>query len=160
MYRDLRDVVVSTAHHIELDDEKHRHPDREPFKGMTHEEILRAVIVGHDQFHGIRDYWELYAGWLDEEWILPMKYEDMRRDPLTSCLRIAAYCMHRMGRSYPLKDLQMMARLMANGIVPQTSPTFRAGRIGDWRKEFTPELTELFEREAGEWIDQLGYRSR
>ena len=40
----------------------------------------------------------------------------------------------------------------------ENSGSFRAGRIGDWKKEFTPELLDIFNKTGGdEWIERLGY---
>ena len=38
------------------------------------------------------------------------------------------------------------------------SGSFRAGRVGDWKEEFTPELLKAFSESGGdEWIERLGY---
>jgi hypothetical protein len=42
-------------------------------------------------------------------------------------------------------------------IDPQRSPTFRSGKAGGWRKQFSPENKQLFKEVAGDLLIQLGY---
>ena len=37
------------------------------------------------------------------------------------------------------------------------SSSYRRGRVGDWRNEFTPEIKDLFKEHAGDWLVKLGY---
>jgi len=160
VYRDLRDVVVSYTYHCEVDDnnKKKLHPNRAPYKALpSHEARLAAAITGIDQFMGIRDFWECYSDWLDIPWALKVKYEDIRMDPIGTCAKIAVHLGAAQGFTYDDKELEMLAECMAGGISPMVSPTFRAGRIGDWRTEFSPELLELFYRETDPWTERMGY---
>ena len=46
---------------------------------------------------------------------------------------------------------------LANSIDPQRSPTFRSGKVGGWRAQFTPEHIQLFKEVAGDLLVRLGY---
>jgi hypothetical protein len=42
-------------------------------------------------------------------------------------------------------------------IDPGRSPTFRAGKMGEWRTHFTPAHKSMFKEVAGELLVKLGY---
>ena len=48
-------------------------------------------------------------------------------------------------------------RAVAGRVFDPTSPTFRRGQTGDWRRHFTAEHRALFDRVAGPLLDELGY---
>src|SRR3972149_1152001 len=79
VYRDLRDVAVSQTHHIESADEVNsRHPNKALYMSLgSFQERLQAVIDGLDHYPGIFERWALFAPWLEQDWILPLRYEEM-----------------------------------------------------------------------------------
>ena len=44
-------------------------------------------------------------------------------------------------------------------INPQRSPTFRQGKSGGWKTQFTPENKELFKEIGGELLIRMGYET-
>jgi hypothetical protein len=100
IYRDFRDVAVSQAHHILAEDEEvFRHPGRAAYEGMDFDEVLEAVIVGTEgpsnfvefmgkpagtgkaRYEGVMERWELYAPWLERDWVHKVRFEDARNFP-------------------------------------------------------------------------------
>jgi hypothetical protein len=51
----------------------------------------------------------------------------------------------------------VMVAKMEQNINPAVSPTFRAGRVGDWKLEFEPQHKADFKRIAGDMLIDLGY---
>ena len=68
---------------------------------------------------------------------------------------------HAVKRGFPLKvigDHRQEAISMLNAsIAPEHSPTFRRGKIGGWREEFSPENISIFKKVAGDLLIHLGY---
>ena len=55
------------------------HPDKELYKALpTHEDVLKAVITGLDDYPGLIERWEQFAGWLDVRWVLKLRFEDIK----------------------------------------------------------------------------------
>ena len=46
---------------------------------------------------------------------------------------------------------------LESSIDPKRSPTFRSGKAGGWRTQFSPENKQLFKDIAGDLLVQLGY---
>lgn len=167
LYRDPRDVAVSQAFHVlSEDDHKMAHPNKELYKAMdSFEEVLRAVIVGVEGFPGVMARWANYATWLDVEWALKLRFEEMKADPHATAMTILRYGLHRASGIFGLEPTiieenleQVASWMVASGNQTDRSPTFRKGAVGDWREHFTPELRALFEQtDRDNWIERLGY---
>ena len=167
VYRDLRDVAVSITYHIENeDDERFKHLGKGIYMARgSHEARLRAVIEGVEGYPGVVDRWALYAPWLDVDWVLPVRFEDMRERPGEVANRVVDYVIKRtMGEDgfMPLVIAEEYKRAIERAIermgTTERSGSFRAGRVGDWRDEFTPELVDAFRDAGGDaWVDRLGY---
>lgn len=167
VYRDLRDVAVSQTYHIESDDDTFRHPDKKLFMELgSHEARLKAVIEGHGRFPGIVERWEMFAPWLDCEWVLPVKFEDLRTDQRGCAEKILAYVIKRTAQYADFtpivygENYENMVQWAADKLQTTThSSTFRKGQIGNWRDEFTPEIRKLFNERNNGWLERLGYRA-
>ena len=174
VYRDLRDVAVSQAHHILNDDPKVKHPDKEAYKQLGgFDEVLAACITGLDvpngnygpvYYPGVIDRWGLYAPWLDEEWVCHVRYADARLHTLETARRIAEYGTLRLAEIHgadisPSKQaFDAVAEAMVEGAAPDKSQNFRRGIVGGWREVFTEQHKDLFKQsdEAG-WLVRLGF---
>ena len=168
VYRDLRDVAVSQTYHIEAEDDKRfRHPDKQLFMDLPdHTARLRAVIEGIDRYPGIIDRWVNYAPWLNVDWVFPVRFEDMRNYPEQTAKRVVNYVIQRTvfntEGAFPVLIGDEFAHAIALSIrnmnTTEYSGSYRAGRVGDWRAEFTPELLDLFDELGGnDWLERLGY---
>jgi hypothetical protein len=163
--RDLRDVVVSQSYHCVADsDAQFAHPDKEHFRAMTHDERITAIIAGDDKFEGIFERWELYAPWLDVDWVYPVKFEDMIAKPVETTAAMLNYVLTRPAKYYgvPLElewEYLMEEAREVVGAIYETdkSPTFRKGTSGQWREEFTQEHIDLFKSLDNGWLIKLGY---
>lgn len=170
IYRDLRDVAVSQAHHImSRDEERHKHPDRVLYYMQgdgTFDDVLTAVIKGLGPYPGVLERWEDYAPWLDSKWALALRFEDVIADLRGTARQIIDYGLkHTIA---PYRDVKLhvdedklegaLDDMVALANCKPLSPTYRSGKAGGWRKAFKPEHVELFkEFDTKGWIEELGY---
>jgi hypothetical protein len=166
VYRDLRDVLVSQAYHVLAEDEEtFKHPDHAMFRQMdTFEDVLMACLTGVGPFSGLFERWELYAPWLWINWVFAVRFEDMIEEPKQTARSFIRYAYDRMSHVHGAR-VQIPDKVMDNATVlmlgamkvKENSLTFRKGKIGEWKKEFTPKVTEEFKRRGGRWLIELGY---
>lgn len=171
--RDLRDVAVSTAHHVISGDKRREHPAKNAFRLLDihggFDLVLTKVIEGMTPFPGIFDRWEYYEPWLRQDWVLKVRFEDALENPQKVAEQILG---HGIMRTFePFKEtvqLQVDQAMFADivkeaGQRPETrqlSPTFRSGKTGEWKQVFKPEHVELFERLGKNWLEDLGYEPK
>ncbi|NIV34405.1 MAG: hypothetical protein GWN58_34580 [Anaerolineae bacterium] len=166
VYRDLRDVAVSQAHHILSDNEKLLHPGRELFEGWAFEDVLRAVIVGHEDYPGIVERWALYEPWLHTDWVLCVRFEDLLAQRAEMAEAIWEYGLQRTvgiwGHTFETKraDYEPVLQAMVDSSQnTAASPTFREGKTGGWRDVFTGAMCDLFRQHDPEGLlEAAGYR--
>jgi hypothetical protein len=167
VYRDLRDVVVSQAHHVlSDDDERLRHPDKNVYRQLPDfEAVLVAVIEGIDQFPGLFDRWEMFAPWLYVPWVHRVRFEDAIRDRTAAVRGVIEY-LYRVTmemNGLPPDGLSEVAmRQLVLAAVQRSrdtsqSVTFRRGKIGGWRDAFTPRVGACFRGRDPGWLVRLGY---
>lgn len=145
LHRDLRDVAVSMAYHIESDDDQNfPHPRKWTYRALpSHERRIQAVIEGYAGWPSLRDWYRQYAAWERLPWVLTLTYGMLRGAVNASAIRILEYLRERTGEAWSagIED-DMVGSILTSG-----SPTFRAGRVGDWEQEFDGPLRTLAERE-------------
>lgn len=169
--RDLRDVAVSSLYFIL--NHFHDHP-LHPYlteELLTHEERMLAVIqgvnfkgtelaqkFGFEAFPNIYKFNRQFYGWFNDPDVLCITFEDLIRshDSRYETLnKIVDYLWE------DLQPLQLkkekIVMLMEKNINPSTSMTFRRGKIGSWRDEFTEEHKKAFKEIAGNVLIDLGY---
>ena len=146
VYRDLRDVVVSQAHHILSDSDKLNHPAREIYPDDIHE-VMKTVITGIDDYEGVFERWDTFAPWLEKDWVFPITYRELLRKPQRAAKRFLEYCIGIAYGEEVMIDKELKNNLtehMVGMLKQRESATFRKGKTGTWKEEFTPEITELF----------------
>jgi len=157
--RDPRDVVVSHVFYVTELEPNHVHHTYYTEELSTFDERLRVSILGRPEldveFPDIRERFVPYLGWLDQEAVLTLHFEDLITDQEAALGRILAHVITR-GLEFS-GDRGEAIRTLAGVINPSHSPTFRSGKVGGWRKHFTPELTALFKEVTGDMLVKLGY---
>ena len=161
--RDPRDVVVSHVHYVTEMQQTHIHHHYYKDVLISDNERITASIVGRDDlsagisFPNIRARFEPYLGWLERPEILVLRFEDFithREQALNRVLE------HAVTRGFtPSCDHGAALSLLARSIDPDSSPTFRSGRIGSWRAVFTEEHKTIFKEISGDLLLQLGYET-
>ncbi len=167
IYRDLRDVAVSQTYHIlNADGKKTFHPDQELFLELGgFDEILSAVIQGIDIYPGVIHRWEQYAGWLDVDWTLSIKFSTIRNQPIIVSKIIVAHMISRMTKILRMgvqveeeKLKRVIVAMSQAGKMRSQSPTFRKGVVGSWKEHFTEKHVEQFkETDKANWLHKLGF---
>jgi hypothetical protein len=159
IYRDPRDVLVSLAHFIPS--KWNKHPLHHSFKSLSVKQRLLTLIRGiPGQFPHFYDYFSPYYGWLKEEDLLKVRFEELigvsQQNRRQTTYRIASYLWKDLQPPIPLNQI---ALLMEKGIDSKTSRTYRKGQVGEWRKEFDPEVKAAFKKVMGSLIVDTGYEA-
>jgi hypothetical protein len=162
MVRDPRDVVVSYAEYVPRAPEHYLHAH---FLALPPDERLLAAIVGVPgqvawDTVALRDVGRVFAqflAWRREPGTLVVRFEDLigaagGGDDARQQATVAAIAAH-VGLRLSDADLEAAARRAYD----PASPTFRRGRIGEWRARFGPRHRAEFERVAGPLLRELGY---
>jgi len=106
-------------------------------------------------FPDILERFQPFMGWLDHPQVLMLRFEDFitrRQETIVSVLD------HALQGGFPLNcDRDLAINTLSDSIDPQRSPTFRSGKVGGWRAQFTPEHKQLFKEIAGDLLVRLGY---
>jgi len=167
IYRDLRDVAVSMAHHIMGGPNDNKHPARNAYRALGgFDEILTACIEGLTPFPGVIGLWELYADWLNEDWILSVKYEDVVSNLEKVAQDIVEYGLDQITRDIWETRFRVEKAIFDNVVNQMVdlarrtdlSPTFRKGQPGEWQGVFKPEHITAFKKaDKKKWVEALGY---
>lgn len=167
IYRDFRDVAVSQARHImAADNVTLSHPEPELYRELGgFDEILEAVILGLGRYPGVMHRWEHFAPWLDVDWTLSVRYEDLLLDRRVWAEKIL---MFGLGRAPALFEAELnlneefvekvLNAMVSTSEMTELSPTYREGSTGKWREHFNERHVELFkETDKNGWLAKLGY---
>lgn len=146
--RDPRDVVVANYHNIHkkwYGGTGHGHLN---FKHESGKMLIEMddPITELIKIEAVR--WPAWLGWLDHDFTMQVKYEDLRTNGLETLEKIEEF----------VKPNSVNYLTTYSNLYPKPeNPTFRAGRIGDWKTEFNSFHKELAERLLGKTIERLGY---
>jgi hypothetical protein len=159
--RDPRDVVVSHAHYVTEMEPNHVHHRYYNEELKNFDQRLRTSILGLPEaqvpFPDIRARFEPYLGWLGREQVLVLRFEDFITQQEAVLVRVLE---HALRAGFPLRTNRGQAlQTLAESIDPQRSPTFRSGKIGGWKSQFTDDHKRLFKQIAGDLLVRLGYES-
>ena len=159
--RDPRDVVVSHVFYVTEIESNHIHHQYYQEELADFDERLKTSILGRpdfgDLFPNIRERFEPYLGWLNCPQVLVLRFEDFVFERQKTHKRIYD---HAIERGFPAAvNYQQAIETLSAGINPEKSPTFRSGKVGDWRAKFSPQNRNLFKDIAGDLLNQLGYES-
>lgn len=162
--RDPRDVVVSSSIYM-ASLERHIMHGRYAEDFKTPEERIMATITGFpadDRGRGaesIGQKVDRYLPWLTSSSVHSCRFETLIGPAGGGTAEgqqreIEGIARH-IGRSPTPQQIEGLAHRTWS----PKSPTFRKGRIGDWRNHFTDEHKEAFKRVAGQHLIALGYEN-
>ncbi|HUE98929.1 MAG TPA: sulfotransferase domain-containing protein, partial [Anaerolineales bacterium] len=145
IFRDPRDVVVS--HVFYVTDMEARHVHHEYFQSLPDFNArLSTSILGRPdlniEFPNIAERFAPYLGWLEQPSVMKIHFEDLINDRTSILNRIIDHFLARVPLqiSSPKRaSRQVILEALESSINPRRSPTFRSGKIGDWKKHFTEE---------------------
>lgn len=155
MVRDPRDALISDMYYILS---WPGHPLKGYFKDLPNDETrLSHLITGGINFNGIRKQILRFSEW--QNCAFTIKFEDAvgasggGDDNKQSEMINALY--EYLGM--PLKPSQL--KKISESSRSSNTQTFRTGKIGNWRFEYSEQLKEKFKNEAGDLLIALGYES-
>ncbi len=161
VYRDPRDVVVSAVKYGAYINPNH--PLHAYYHGHleTDGQRFNAVIQGIEEpgfeYSSIRTRYQHYLGWLQQPDVLCLRFEDLVGAQTETFGRILDYLATRGFDNQPPRDEALA--ILAEGLDPSRSGTFRKGQPGAWRDNFTDENKTTFKQVAGDILVDLGYES-
>ena len=167
--RDPRDVVISHAHYLTQMALSHIHHVyyKETLNNFD-ERVCTSIVglqnttqndgvngVNNVYFPDIRERFRPYMGWLAQPEVLSLHFEDFINQPHEM---IASTLEHAVKRGFILQHPKTECiQTIAHGIDPKRSPTYRSGKIGEWRTGFSEQNKLAFKDVAGDLLVQLGY---
>ena len=145
--RDPRDVIVSEYENAQRPGNKmplHNFYDIENEKFLyDQDDPITELII----FAAAR--WPRWLGWLDHDFVMPVKYEDLRLRTRETTEKIFNWI-----KATGCESAEMMARKTKPGTA---NPTFRRGVPGEWLIKFKPHHVELADELLSDIIETLGY---
>ena len=155
MVRDPRDALISDMYYIRS---WPGHPLKNYFNALPNDETrLGHLITGGSNFNGIRKQVLRFSEW--QNCAFTIKFEDAvgasggGDDNKQSEMINDLYKYLDM----PLKPSQLQK--ICERSRSSSTQTFRTGKIGNWRSEYSDQLKEKFKSEAGDLLIALGYES-
>jgi hypothetical protein len=142
--RDPRDQAVSHAHWIK--DLPQYYPDA---INKNFNEVLSEVIIN------IANFYSYFLPWSNYPYALIVRYEDLvgSHGGGNDSLQIAT--VKAIAKHFLIELSEGRAQEIATSLYGRS--TFREGKIGSWKHEFTPEQKELFKIYGGQLLIDLGY---
>ena len=146
--RDPRDVIVAEYHNLyKKMPEQRGWPDFILKEGMY-------LSDSDDPISHLIDFairWERWLGWMDEEFVYTVRFEDLRTKGMETCTSLISWI-----RSFGIviSDPHNIYKRLAP---TRDNPTFRKGLIGEWKDVFSDEHKKKAERVLGHIITRLGY---
>jgi hypothetical protein len=166
IFRDPRDVAVSSAFHVTSDTDRLAAPAKEVMQDQDFDTVLEVIIGGAGVYDPLMERWEQYAGWLDEEHVMKVCYGDLVTNPRAWAGLLVRYLYGRTARLYGLGGLELehdnyeaLVEMALEGFRDKdSSPTYREGKLDKWKEYFTPEHKRLFkETDKNDWLVKLGF---
>jgi len=159
IFRDPRDVVVSHVFYVTDMESTHVHSAH--YASLPDFDARLSVSIlgrpGADvEFPDIGARFAPYLGWLDQRSVMALRFEDLVNDCVSTLNRIIDHFLS----SVPLAASRaaLLEALQAS-INPASSPTFRSGKAGEWKRYFTAEHKKVFKDVAGNMLVRLGYET-
>lgn len=157
IFRDPRDVVVS--HVFYVTDMETRHVHHGYYQSLPDFNArLTVSILGRSdpniEFPNIAKRFAPYLGWLEEDFVMTIHFEDLINDRAATLDRILDHFLARAPLPTPR---QLILNALESSIDSSRSVTFRSGKSGEWKKYFTEEHKRIFKDVAGDLLVRLGY---
>jgi len=159
IYRDPRDLIVSHVFYATQIHKEHGMHRYYTERLSTMEQRINAAIEGvhtsETQLSPILTKYQNYLGWLDQQPVLSLRFEDLILDRPAALRRILEHLAARGFKPQPSRDRAI--DVLAGNIAPRASGTFRRGQPGEWRDHFTDENKRIFKSATGDLLQRLGY---
>ena len=149
-YRDPRDVIVAEYKNAIR---KMLAGDTMPLFNFYNSENKKFLYKHDDPISELiilaAARWPQWLGWLDHDFVKPVKYEDLRLHTRETAKELIKWL-----GGFGCSDIDTMVK---NAIPKKGNPTFRKGNVGDWKTTFKLHHMELAKDLLGDVINTLGY---
>ncbi len=158
IYRDPRDMLVSQVYFAT--DMYEEHGMHAYYKSLPDFGArLKAAITGVDQdgvyMVSVKQRYEGVFQWLEQPHVLCIRFEDLINERERT-LNAMLDQVEKAGYRIPTERGKAI-RILCEAIQPKKSRTFRSGKTGGWKEQFTEEHKQLFKEVAGDLLVRLGY---
>jgi hypothetical protein len=158
IYRDPRDMLVSQV--FFATDMHEEHGMHRFYKSLPDfGERLKVAITGIDRdglyMVNIRQRYASVFEWLEQQHVMCIRFEDLINNR-NATLEAILDEVESTGYKIPTPRKQALS-ILVDAIRPRRSRTFRSGKTGGWREQFTEEHKALFKDIAGDLLVKLGY---
>ncbi|MGN7297451.1 glycosyltransferase [Ferdinandcohnia sp. SAFN-114] len=163
LIRDPRDILVSFQYYL-MKELSHT-PIAQYFtkNKFNKEERLSALLQGveTDNFNypSFYDSINYYLNWMNDPDILIIRFEDLvcSRDSQRYQLKRILKFLYENENALSEEEIQNLILLMEAANNPKKSDTFRTGKIGNWKHEFTQTTKQKFNNLARPLLEKMGY---
>ncbi|WP_411845348.1 sulfotransferase domain-containing protein [Roseibacillus persicicus] len=152
--RDLRDVVVSFAHHVTS---LKTHSQRDFFVGKSLKEKILHSMTGEENRKSIFELFRSYQGWLDSSAFV-IRFEDLVGSSGGGNQDNQRVVLEKLWNHLGLPREEDKRGKIADAIFSKASPTYRSGKLGGWQDVFDDEIRETFERHGEGLLERFGYK--
>tara|TARA_B100000949_G_scaffold101669_1_gene90606 strand:+ start:609 stop:1448 length:840 start_codon:yes stop_codon:yes gene_type:complete len=157
MIRDPRQVIVSHYKYVTNIDTAH--PSHPYFRDLENDELRKDAVI-----NGVPDIVEPFDfvlkefdAWCDHKNTLIVRFEDLigengggsKNDQIKTVKEIATHL--------EIELTEDEVEQIAGKVFTTKSPTFRSGKTGGWKKEFTERQKSVLKDKIGEWLIKYGY---
>lgn len=157
--RDPRDIVVSRYKYIrEID---HLHPAHQFLASFDNDrDGLMAAIAGKDNIMpGMQTVLEGFRGWLHDDAVLSIKYEDLVGSTGMGSDAARAQTLSDIASHLESPITQDSLDRLDHALRSKNSSTRRKGVIGGWKEEFSEEHTAFFKQHLQQLLNEYGYNN-
>jgi len=156
MIRDPRDVAVSEAFYIRRKKDHYLHARyaREPgLRGALLLQIRGDAAAGHPP---LGERLGLFLGWFQDPSFV-VRFKDLIGGEDGGKGQTQVEFIRNMFHFLEMDISPEEIAKILRKLVSRASPTFRKGKIGEWREHFDKEITDLFKQTAGEMLIRYGF---
>lgn len=169
IYRDPRDYAVSLYHYI-MRNPTPRHAYYEMMNNQRndHDRLMSSITgigegrkvyrLSPESLPNVKLVFDSYIDWLKDDVTFATKYEDfvgvnMRQEEILEKIKgILNYL-----EFNKADEINYSSKILKNGMDPKKSHTYRKGKAGTWKEEFTDEHIEAFKDVSGDLLTKLHY---
>jgi len=161
IYRDPRDVAISEAYYLTYMNHWHRAHHFFSKKLKNNFDRILFSITGIPKsevtfdFPNIADRFKPYSGWISSPNAFSIRYEDLI-SPNREQFILAMIDFFVERTNININKDELLIKILHN-INPQKSHTFRSGKSGSWKNEFSQKHIDVFKQIAGDLLIELGY---
>jgi len=148
--RDPRDVIVAEYENAMI---KMSKGDKSPLWNFYDKESGKRIFEKEDPITDLiilaAARWPRWLGWLDHDFVLKVKYEDLRLNTRETVKDIVEWLDY--------SEYSDVDHFVKKAKPRPKNPTFRKGNVGDWKITFKFHHMELAEELLSATMERLGY---